>query len=44
MYGRCIMTGRKDKCIQAFVRKLEGKRSIGRCRSSEEDNIKIDFK
>jgi len=38
------MTGRKDKCIQDFVRKLEGKRPLGICRSGEEDNIKIDFK
>jgi hypothetical protein len=38
------MTGRKDKRIQAFVRKFEGKIPLGRCRSREEDNIKIDFK
>jgi hypothetical protein len=38
------MTGRKDKRIQAFVRKPEGRRPLGRCRSSEEENIKIDFK
>jgi hypothetical protein len=37
------MTGKKDKCIQAFVRKPEGRRPLGRGRCSE-DNIKTDFK
>jgi len=44
IYDPCSMTGRKDKCIQYFVRKPEGRRPLGRCRCIEVDNIKIDFK
>jgi len=44
MYDPCSMTGRKDKCIQDFVRKPEGRRPLGRCRCIEEYNTKIDFK
>jgi len=44
MCRACSTYGGEERCIQGFVRKPEGKRSIGRPRFRWwEDNIKMDL-
>jgi hypothetical protein len=40
----CRSHGRNEKCIRNLVRKLEGKRTLGRPRHRWEDNIRMDFR
>jgi hypothetical protein len=44
MGGACSMHRAKERCIQGFGGKPEGKRPVGRCkRRWQEDNIKVDL-
>jgi len=38
------MYGGEEKCIKISVRKSERERSLGRCKSREENNVKINLK
>jgi hypothetical protein len=38
------MHGRYEKCIKILIRKLEGKRTLGRFRCRFKDNIKMNLK
>ena len=42
MCGACSAYGGEERCIQGFVGKPGGKRSLGRRRRKLEDNIKMD--
>jgi hypothetical protein len=43
MGGACSMWGVGDRCVQVLVRKLVGKKPLGRPRHRCEDNIKMDI-
>jgi hypothetical protein len=43
MGGACSADGAKIGTYRVLVRKLEGKRSLGRSRRRWEDNIRINF-
>jgi hypothetical protein len=44
MGGACIMYRGGEKCIRTLVRKPEGRRLLGRCRSRRENDIKVDIR
>jgi hypothetical protein len=44
MDRECSTNGAKRNAYRTLVRKPEGKRSLGRCRRTWADNIKIDLR
>jgi hypothetical protein len=44
MYGSCNTHGESGRFLQNFVRKPEGKRSLGRSRYRWEENIRMDIR